>query len=52
MANEAWLSVVASYACKAGFVEVPEHYLYSSATDYHTVQKGLLNIIILESLNT
>ena len=35
----------------AGFVEVPEHYLYSSARDHYTSQKGLLDIIILESLH-
>lgn len=35
----------------AGFVEIPEHYLYSSARDYYTSKKGLLDIIILESLD-
>lgn len=33
---------------KAGIVEKAEDYLYSSARDYYTVQKGLLDIEFLE----
>ena len=32
----------------AGFVEEPWHWLYSSATDYFTNKKGLLDIVILD----
>src|SRR5207302_2895709 len=34
---------------KAGFVEVLEHYLYSSARDYYASQKGLPDLVMLES---
>jgi len=32
----------------AGFVSEPWHWIYSSATDYFTDKKGLLDIIMLE----
>jgi REP element-mobilizing transposase RayT len=32
----------------AGFVAEPWHWLYSSATDYFTEKKGLLDLVILE----
>ena len=32
----------------AGFVAEPWHWLYSSAVDYHTDKKGLLDIVILD----
>lgn len=35
---------------EAGFVSIPEDYLYSSARDYYTSKKGLLDIVISESL--
>ncbi len=33
---------------KAGFVTEPQHWMYSSAIDYFTDKKGLLDIVILE----
>lgn len=33
---------------KAGFVSQPQDWLYSSAIDYYTPQKGLLDLMILE----
>jgi len=32
----------------AGFVAEPWHWIYSSARDYHTDKKGLLNILFLD----
>ncbi len=32
----------------AGFVEKPEYWLYSSAVDYYTTRKGLIDIIFIE----
>ena len=32
----------------AGFVSESWHWLYSSAVDYHTNEKGLLDLVILE----
>jgi len=32
----------------AGFVAKPQHWIYSSAIDYFTEKKGLLDIIILD----
>ena len=34
----------------AGFVAKPEDWLYSSAKDYYTGKKGMLDIILLEPL--
>ena len=34
----------------AGFVAEPWHWIYSSAVDYFTDEKGLLDIIILDGL--
>ncbi|MBI1779834.1 MAG: transposase [Sphingobacteriales bacterium] len=34
----------------AGFVEKPEDWLYSSAKDYYTGKKGMLDIILIEPL--
>jgi hypothetical protein len=34
---------------EAGFVLLPEDYLYSSAKDYYTTTKGLLDIVFMES---
>jgi putative transposase len=36
---------------EAGFVSIPEDYLYSTARDYYTSKKSLPDIIILESLD-
>lgn len=33
---------------EAGFVEVPEYWLYSSAVDYLSEKKGLLDIIMID----
>lgn len=33
---------------RAGFVSLPEHWLYSSAIDYCGLGKGLLELMILE----
>jgi len=32
----------------AGFVAEPWHWIYSSARDYHTDKKGLLDIVFLD----
>jgi len=34
----------------AGFVAEPWHWIYSSAVDYFTDRKGLLDVIILDGL--
>ncbi|MBI2730528.1 MAG: hypothetical protein HYX40_07240 [Sphingobacteriales bacterium] len=34
----------------SGFVEKPEDWLYSSAKDYYTGKKGMLDIILIEPL--
>ena len=31
----------------AGFIELPEHWKYSSAKDYYGTGKGLLDIVLL-----
>jgi hypothetical protein len=49
-AQEAKLKPRLILAPSQGFVEAPEHYLYSSARDYYTSKKGLIDIVILESL--
>ena len=35
---------------KAGFVEEPAHWVYSSVGDYLADRKGLLGILLLEGL--
>ena len=34
----------------AGIVEKPEDYLYSSAIDYYTNRKGMIDIILIEPI--
>jgi putative transposase len=35
---------------EAGFVEKPENYLYSSAIDYYTSRKGMIDIILIDPI--
>jgi putative transposase len=44
------LNYIHNNPVKAGFVEFPHEYLYSSARDYYGKKKGLLDISLLDTL--